>query len=327
MVALAACVKLRIVDCVPHTVTLRSPSKYGGRVPPARVGVVLEAFEEQLRRSVSMALRGRSTSPGPLPAWLARVTDVRLVGLEGKTDTLLHFEAPRLGEATDVYAQEELWSTRPSPDWTAFEVLADVVRAVGASDADSDRYDGPLLRSLWRRLGRVVGDGFTDATIEDRRGGTKSRAVIDAQVLSAARSLGARLPAPRAVRVVGKLDMIRDSTQTFALLLDSGEEVHGTLVQGELADVTPLFKRRVMVQGKAIYRPSGRVLRIDAELLRDGHDEPGLWSKVPGPLEKPVRATDHRRPQGPTTGVNAFWGRWPGDETDEELLRAMDEMS
>lgn len=296
-------------------------------MPPARVGVVLEAFEEQLRRSVSMALRGRSTSPGPLPAWLARVTDVRLIGLEGKADTLLHFEAPRLGEATDVYAQKELWSTRPLPEWTAFEVLADVVRAVGASDADSDRYDGPLLRSLWRRLGRVVGDGFTDVTIEDRRAQTESRAVIDAHVLSAARALGARLPTPRTVRVVGKLDMMRDSTQTFALLLDSGEEVRGTLVQGDLAEATSLFKRRVVVQGKAIYRPSGRLLRIDAELLREGQDEPGLLSKVPGPLERPARSTDYRRPQGPSTGVNAFWGRWPGEETDEELLHALDELS
>jgi hypothetical protein len=164
------------VNTVPHTVTLRSRSSYGARVPPARVGVVLEALEEQLRRSVSMAFRGRSTAPGPVPAWLAGVTDVRLVGLDGDADTRLHFEAPRLGEATDVYAQGELWSARPDPEWTAFEVLAGVVRTIRASDADSDRYDGPLLRSITRRLGRVIGDLFTDMSIEDKSAPGEGRA-------------------------------------------------------------------------------------------------------------------------------------------------------
>lgn len=314
------------VDTVPHTVTLRSQASFGGRVPPARVGLVLEALDEQLRRAVSMAFRGRSTAPGPPPAWLAGVTDVRFVGLDGKADTHLHFEAPHLGEASAVYAQGELWESRPEPEWTAFEVLADVVNTVGASDADSDRYDGPLLRSLTRRLGRVIGDGFTEMCIEDTRRSTGRGAVVDASVLNAARALGEKLPSPRVARVVGKLDMIRDSTQTFALLLDNGEEVRGTLVSGDLAEATALFKQRVVVQGRAIYRPSGRLLRIDAELLTDGRDEHGVWSRIPAAMTRAARTREYRRPQGPTTGVNAFWGRWPGDETDEELLRALDEL-
>lgn len=32
------------------------------------------------------------------------------------------------------------------------------------------------------------------------------------------------------------------------------------------------------------------------------------------------------RPQTPTTGVNAFFGRWPGDETEEELLDQLDSL-
>jgi hypothetical protein len=33
------------------------------------------------------------------------------------------------------------------------------------------------------------------------------------------------------------------------------------------------------------------------------------------------------RPQGPDSGLNAVMGKWPGDETDEEVLALLEELS
>jgi hypothetical protein len=33
------------------------------------------------------------------------------------------------------------------------------------------------------------------------------------------------------------------------------------------------------------------------------------------------------QPQGPDSGINAIIGKWPGDETDEEILALLEEMS
>jgi hypothetical protein len=33
------------------------------------------------------------------------------------------------------------------------------------------------------------------------------------------------------------------------------------------------------------------------------------------------------RPQGPDSGLNAVMGKWPGDESDEEILALLEEMS
>jgi hypothetical protein len=33
------------------------------------------------------------------------------------------------------------------------------------------------------------------------------------------------------------------------------------------------------------------------------------------------------RPQGPDSGLNAVMGKWPGDETDEEILALLEELS
>jgi hypothetical protein len=43
-----------------------------------------------------------------------------------------------------------------------------------------------------------------------------------------------------------------------------------------------------------------------------------------------VRKLDRRllhQPQGPDSGINAIIGRWPGDESDEEIIALLDELS
>ena len=34
-----------------------------------------------------------------------------------------------------------------------------------------------------------------------------------------------------------------------------------------------------------------------------------------------------RQPQGPETGINAIIGKWPGDESEEEIIALIEEIS
>lgn len=45
-----------------------------------------------------------------------------------------------------------------------------------------------------------------------------------------------------------------------------------------------------------------------------------------GILKKFDRSVLHQ-PQGPDSGLNAVMGKWPGDETDEEILALLEELS
>jgi hypothetical protein len=117
--------------------------------------------------------------------------------------------------------------------------------------------------------------------------------------------------------------MLWKSRQGFLLELDDGEKVGGILVAGDIAALTGLFNRRVLVHGRAVYRPSGRLLRLDAELIEDGSDVPSLWSRIPPPRGRPLGARQLVQPQTPTSGVGAIFGKWPGDETEEQILEAL----
>ena len=315
------------MSTVHHSVILESEQRFGGRVPPRICGVFLSQLDVQIRHSISMAFRGASHARGRPPRWLQATSDIRFVQIEGRDTTVLHFEAPTFGDAApELYEQGELWPRRPDHRHTGFEVFADLLRDIAAQNRESDRFDPALLRGF-RGFGRVFDEFFREARIEDLRGDARDFAVLAPATIDSARRLGSEAPPARRVRVVGVLDMIRESTQTFAIRLESGEEVHGILVEGSLSSFSSLFNKRVAAEGRGVFRPSGGFLRLDADAIVPGEGVSEYFSRVPTPLARAVRKIEWQKPQTPSTGVNAFFGRWPGDESEEELLAALDELS
>jgi hypothetical protein len=306
------------MSTLTQTITLASDHHFGRRLPPEAVGHVLTVLPAVVRQSISMAFRGRSKVRGPRPRWLAAAADVRFVDHQGNGVSTLCFEAPTLGEAAgELYDQQEFWPTRPDPGLTGLDLLGEVVRDVAARNEDSDRFDKGLLGSLID-FRRVLNGTFQEVRLDPSRAGWPP-AVINPSVLVTARTFRESTPAPQRVRVVGTLDMVRASTQSFALRLDNGEEVRGVLVSGTVVDAATCLNRRVLVLGRAVYRASGRLLRIDAETITSADGESSLWSRVPPPRTRRLDSSALRVSQGPRSGVSAIIGRWPGDETDEEI--------
>ena len=83
--------------------------------------------------------------------------------------------------------------------------------------------------------------------------------------------------------IVGKLDMIRDSTQTFALIMDDGQEVRCMMAEKEVATLTSLFKRACCGFGSCRVPRFGRLLRLEAESVREAAPSDQFFAKVPRP--------------------------------------------
>jgi len=242
-------------------------------------------------------------------------------------DTVLHFELPRLGEsAEELYRQQEHWPTRPPAEDTGFDLLCDVLCDVGAFREDSDRFDTPLLKGVGR-FGKVLDRAYQRATFAGHRYSEESPAVLDETTVANAQRLDLETPMPQRVRVVGNLDMIRMSSQGFELLLDDGTPARGVLIEGDMEAIKPLCGHRVLVQGLAVYRPSGRLLRIDADRVEPGEGAPGIWSVIPPPRRRKIHTMQLLKTQGPASGVSAFFGKWPGDETDQEWSDMVERLS
>jgi hypothetical protein len=150
---------------------------------------------------------------------------------------------------------------------------------------------------------------------------TARATALNSSVAEMASRLGTITPPSRQVRVSGVLDMIRHSTRGFTLRIQNGEEVHGVMESTESPGVLQeFFGKEVLVLGRAVYRPSGRLLRIDAVGLEDGAGSSSLFSRVPpARTDRPVAAGRLKVAETGKRGVPGFFGTWPGDETDAEM--------
>src|SRR5439155_10482257 len=145
--------------------------------------------------------------------------------------------------------------------------------------------------------------------------------LVNENVALAATRLGAITPPSRQVRLAGVLDMIRYSTRSFSVRVESGEEIRGVMESAEsLERLREFFGKPVLVLARAVYRPSGWFLRVDALALEDGAGAPAVFAKTPPPqTTRPPVPGKFRPAEAGKRGVAAFFGTWPGDETDGEL--------
>ena len=134
-------------------------------------------------------------------------------------------------------------------------------------------------------------------------------------------------PQARQVRVTGILDMIRHSTRSFGLKLEDDTEVRGVLETAEQTEALKQFLgKKLLVLGRAIYGPSGKLLRIDAEGFESGAGQPRLFAKVPPAREVQPALVRIKRASHQQQGVPAFFRTWPGEETDEDSERMLAEL-
>jgi len=317
------------MNMVVHQIRLQSDQHFGNRLPPLHIGHLMVEVPLAVREAVSMALRNRSTVQGRRPAWLDRAADIRFVDHQGNGATTLFFEAPTLGEsAIEIYQQQSLFpELRPDPHDTGFDLLGDVVTDVANRNSDSGHFDTHLLRRIIRFHRVFKGSPFNEVDFTSRRYSEGSSYQFTPSVIESAKSLMGRTPTPQRVRLVGTLDGIEASTQRFAVLLDTGDKVSGVFPEDQSDRMQALWRERVLVLGMAIYRASGRLLRVEAERILPGKGEPSMFSQLPSPPHVKLDTSKFRKPQGPRSGMAAIIGRWPSDESDEEIEQALEKLS
>jgi hypothetical protein len=299
---------------------LQTDSDYSKRLPIHLCGDLLRLLKPLMAYSVRMAVEGSSVAVGRTPTWLATASDVRFVEYaRDGNDTLIQLDLPALGAAApELYDQAELWATKPAPEYTAIDVLSQVVNEVDRGDQDSLLYDRHLLRKL-SSVRRVFSDHLHAVALPHASNGTARVHLLTADTTSIAGRLADSTPQPQEVRIAGHLDMIRRSTRSFGLQLDDGTEVHGVLENADEVDqMREFFGKRVLILGKAIYRPSGSLLRIDAHAIEHGEGQPSIFSRIP-----PSRSRRVPQSRKVSTGqgwdsFSTYFGAWPGEETDEQ---------
>lgn len=290
---------------------------------------MLAHVQGSLQDAVRMGFLHSSRAKGRLPLGVRAASDVRFIGLaavDGEA-TLLRFEIPTFGEAAaDYFKQAQLWEDGPKPEETAFELFAGALDDVRSRRAESNRYDLGMLRSIRRYKGLFTKGGLARITMPDVA--RRDRSQLDTEVLTIAGELADVTPIPRRIRVAGRLDLMGASQGVLKIHLDAGAVITA-LWQGEepLDSLAQFFNRDVLCEGTGMFRPSGSLLRIDADALALAEGQVDAFRTVPVAVPNSDVARAARARQGEPNPYASFLGSIPAEESDEDFARAIESMS
>lgn len=125
------------------------------------------------------------------------------------------------------------------------------------------------------------------------------------------------------VRIAGTLGPIDPVDRSFTLIVEE-ETLWGSAEILPLQPLESLVGQTVVVSGIGRFRRSGSFLRVDAERIELAQGDVSFWSCVPSPV---FRNPDTPSLLQPGSDWRAIIGQWPGTESDEEILAALEELS
>ena len=284
---------------------------------------LLNIIAEGSIRALRLRLEGRSTITGKLPLWLEEATDFEVVVND---PTQVEIEAlPLLAAAPERFGQTSLF---PEVDTSksSLVLFEDSLEDALAGEANSDLYDNGLL-DTFAGLSNLLDRGIDCIEITNGRPREKGPLQISPNKVKTIKDLQRKTPSSRKVRIAGKVDTIRHSDRMFMLILESGQALRGIADNIDVEKLKEHFGKVAVVSGTAVFRPSGSLLRIEAKRIEKPTGDVSVWSVEPRPLEMDVDSRALRKPQDQNSGLNAIFGQWPGDETDDEVFAALEAIS
>lgn len=258
---------------------------------------------------------------------LHRAADVHYLGHSAGEDnsTILRFEVPQFGSvAEELFAQGQLWETGPKPEQTAFDLLAASLHDVRLMSRDSERFDHEMLHQFagYRRL---LKDDLKSIVLADAR--IPEPEAIDESLGAAASELFRATPPARRVRLCGRLDLLGVSRRVLGLVLEDGTAATAVWTMDDIVDLANYIDKQIVIEGLAEFRPSGKLLRVDANAIRFAGVGDSAFSTMPLPERQPnyQQAAAIIRPGHKPYA--AIYGLIPADESDEEFTAAVEAMS
>ncbi len=313
---------------IERTFELSAPEGLGRSPRPELIGPVFTHLHDTLQDAVRMGFLHSSRARGRIPACLKAAAEVRFSGHSSTQagGTLLHFEVPSFGEvAGELFSQKLLWEDGPKPDQTAFELLGAALSDVRKRQRESNRFDRGMLQrvSSYRRILRrgISRIGLPDTNLADA-------GEINQLVVEAASELCAATPAPRRVRIAGRLDLM--AAKQAVLKLDVKEGVFVTAVWEGTEPVETLknyFNRDVVLEGAGVFRASGSLLRIDADAITFAGAQDDFFRQLPAALVGPDYEAITRLRPGERSPFGKILGSIPAEESDEEFVAAVEAFS
>lgn len=316
------------LEPVAYDIELHGLSGDPGTVDAVVLRDVLAAWIDAAGRSLRLAVEDQSTPRGKQPAWITDSVRFRVNAIR-KGSTVLPVDVPRLGAtAGEVLSQTDVRKDLPDPDTTVLTLLEKAISDIARGNRESRFYDSGVLKAV-SSFGNVL---QSSESIYLR--GVSEEAVsydITPRHVAEAKKLRKETPASRAMVVTGEIRAIRSRPLSFELETDDGSVIRGDAegITDEEERLRALRNQKATVEGMADCTPSRRVRFIDARVVRAFQPKDAIFDKMyERTKQQMVRESSdpvaELRQYDAGESLERVRGCWPGDESIEEILDALD---
>ena len=294
-----------------------------GTISLRALQLLVDTLIETSERGLRLAVQGESVKRGPIPGWLARSLDFTVTGIE-KGSTTIRVEAPPLGEtAPDQIKQQDLWFSKPTPEDTAITLVSRSVKEVISQNFESYAYDKGVLDGLLSF--EIFFKTYGDKLIVQASGRPAENFSLSSVELEKVRELKADIPEPIAIVISGKFDVIQHSNSKFHLVLSNGQVILGTIDRDILnvEDMRNFWGKKVTIKGILHFHPGRKIRLLEAQTIKLAEEGEEIFERLPS-QGKTLALFDLDIPKlNANPALKEIWGKWPGDESIEELLAAL----
>jgi hypothetical protein len=316
------------VDRVPYDIELRGLDADPGTIDAMALRDLLDAMIDASGRVLRLSVEGASTRPGRKPDWMTDSTRFLITGLR-EGSTIFPIEAPLLSEtAREAVQQQDLWRSTHDGNRTALTLLGEALDDIQRDNRESPRYDSGVLNAV-KRFDRLIANG---ETICIRHAETDEVAFsVTCEHIQQAEQLEQDTPSPFSVVLTGTLDVIEYSKRSFELRTEDGDTIRGAVQSDEITaeHIRELWGNDVTVQGMAHFTPGGSLRFVDTRALRPARAEDALFKQSKAEIEEeaaekqPLAERDLSQ-LGAGDDIKKIRGTWPGDESIDDILDALD---
>ncbi len=267
---------------------------------------------------------GSGSRVGGNPSWLAESTNFTVTGLT-QGSTVIQFKAPLLRDTTkNIFAPEDFWLNPPGLEDTALDLVAYSIEDAGNDNSTGEYYDGYVLEAM-RKLGRLTHKGEVRLELIPQ-GLARGKFTWNKTVYQKLSNLKQSIPRPQTFIVSGRLDQTNYKGRYFYLSIDPNSKIFGRL-QPESLDIEDLrhfWGKPATIEGMVHFKVDGKPRIIEARKICARSEGDELFEELPE-IHPLFSKTEEIRAQ--SFNIRDIFGTWPGDETIEELMATLKELS
>jgi hypothetical protein len=310
---------------IPYDIKLNNSDLPNGTIDLNRLSFLAEKISQIAKGALQIRIGGISHKKGKDVKHLEKALQIRLTGIK-EGSTILNcetqsFERTLSGIQIDAFrpnVTEDLFKQTPMSLF-----MLTFTEAFDDKDEEKPFLDKPLIKDLIN-LKSFFKDDKEELIISNNN--VTPTIKLKRKDFNRIKQLEDSYPEPQNIVVNGKIDVLQHSKSKVTINTEQGA-INGILVDASLnSEIKQLWGTDATVYGIGHFKPNGRLNYIEIERIFQSIPEDKYFSKIPfaETVEQQIQKQIAGKPN--KNWVNEIFGKWPGDETDEEFDKLLKDL-